>query len=234
MIDKVCQVCAKPYRVYPCQAKSKYCSRDCQGYASQCPLGCTCSKHATQVALTCQTCGAVFRVPPSLVGKRKYCAKDCYTPTGGHYDKTGDKNPKWRGGRTVDKQGRVMIYAPGDPHATMYGGIYAYEYRLIAAKKIGRPLAADEVVHHIDGDAANNAPENLQVMTPAEHASLHSLAWHEADRLRITHCKNGHPFDDNNTVLKEDGKTRMCRICKNANARASHHRRKAARAQQTP
>jgi hypothetical protein len=29
------------------------------------------------------------------------------------------------------------------------------------------------VVHHIDGDPTNNTPENLQVMTQAQHALLH-------------------------------------------------------------
>lgn len=39
---------------------------------------------------------------------------------------------------------------------------------------IGRPLAKDEVVHHIDHNRGNNHPSNLQLMSRSEHASLHA------------------------------------------------------------
>lgn len=74
-----------------------------------------------------------------------------------------------------DGYGRTMVYAPGDPHATMLGGKYAYEYRLIAAQKIGRPLRDDEIVHHVNGDHTDNRPDNLEVMTRAEHMVAHDL-----------------------------------------------------------
>ena len=41
------------------------------------------------------------------------------------------------------------------------------EHRVVA-----RP-APGQVVHHIDGDPTNNAPENLEIMTQSEHAELH-------------------------------------------------------------
>lgn len=46
-------------------------------------------------------------------------------------------------------------------------------HRVVAEQMIGRPLARDEVVHHKDGNRQNNRPENLQVMTRAEHTRLH-------------------------------------------------------------
>ena len=48
-------------------------------------------------------------------------------------------------------------------------------HRVVAEQKIGRPLHSDEIVHHIDGDIHNNAPENLQVMTQSDHINLHRL-----------------------------------------------------------
>lgn len=74
-----------------------------------------------------------------------------------------------------DGRGRALVYAPGDPHATHMGGTHAYEYRLVAAQKIGRPLKDDEIVHHINEDFTDNRPENLQVMTRAEHNRLHDF-----------------------------------------------------------
>ena len=38
----------------------------------------------------------------------------------------------------------------------------------------GRPLQPGEIVHHIGGSKQNNKPENLQIMTQAEHARLHT------------------------------------------------------------
>lgn len=55
-------------------------------------------------------------------------------------------------------------------------------HRVEAEKKIGRPLVKGEIVHHINGDSLDNRPENLAIMTQAEHASLHSKAWHSQRR----------------------------------------------------
>lgn len=40
-------------------------------------------------------------------------------------------------------------------------------------RRLGRRLGPDEQVHHIDGDRQNNADDNLQLLTRAEHARLH-------------------------------------------------------------
>lgn len=47
------------------------------------------------------------------------------------------------------------------------------EHRLVMEQLLGRKLRSDEVVHHKDGNKLNNSPENLVVMTLAEHSRLH-------------------------------------------------------------
>lgn len=49
-----------------------------------------------------------------------------------------------------------------------------YIHRLIASKKIGRPLKSTEFVHHIDGDKTNNDINNLMVFhSNGAHVSYH-------------------------------------------------------------
>lgn len=70
-------------------------------------------------------------------------------------------NVFWRGGRSVDKHGYVLIHGVDHPHATKAG--YVREHRLVMEGVLGRYLKPGEVVHHIDGDPGNNAPANLRL-----------------------------------------------------------------------
>ena len=53
------------------------------------------------------------------------------------------------------------------------GKKWVFQHRIIAEETIGRRIQDDEAVHHIDGDATNNVPENLLVMDHAMHTVLH-------------------------------------------------------------
>jgi hypothetical protein len=80
----------------------------------------------------------------------------------------GANNPAWKGGRQVDKSGYILILCPDHPAANSGG--YVREHRLVAEQKLGRYLVPGEIVHHIDGDNANNDPDNLEVYsTNSEH-----------------------------------------------------------------
>ncbi len=117
---------------------------------------------------TCPTCGREFKTFACVLkrGGGKYCSKPCRPYR-------GSGNPKWRGGRIVENSGRVIVYAPDHPNANLMGGTHIYEYRLITSQMLDRPLADNEIVHHLNGNVKDNTPENLQVMTQSEHARLH-------------------------------------------------------------
>lgn len=74
---------------------------------------------------------------------------------------TGPLNPSWKGGRTLDKSGYVLVWMPGHPEANASG--YVREHRIVMARTIGRPLNREEVVDHINGETSDNRPENLRL-----------------------------------------------------------------------
>lgn len=53
---------------------------------------------------------------------------------------------------------------------------WIYRHREVMETILNRPLRSDEHVHHRDGDPKNNQPSNLQLVSAAEHARIHSPA----------------------------------------------------------
>lgn len=84
-----------------------------------------------------------------------------------------EKNPNWRGGRSVASNGYVLIRVGVGHHLADVRG-YAYEHRIVAEEKIGRQLLPGEQVHHINHNIQDNRPENLEVTASiAHHQVLH-------------------------------------------------------------
>ena len=73
----------------------------------------------------------------------------------------GNKNPNWRGGKNIRKDGYIEIWQPHHPMASKHG--YVLEHRLIMEKKLGRFLTKAEVVHHINEIKNDNRIENLRL-----------------------------------------------------------------------
>lgn len=65
---------------------------------------------------------------------------------------------------SITSQGYVIIFVGKDHHLADVRG-YAYEHRLEAEKMLGRRLKKGEVVHHQNGQKADNRHENLEVFT---------------------------------------------------------------------
>lgn len=77
----------------------------------------------------------------------------------------GALNNNWGGGRSKNGYGYWLVFlAPEDPFAVMRNRSgYVLEHRLVMARALGRVLSKHETVHHINGNVADNRPENLQL-----------------------------------------------------------------------
>ena len=75
----------------------------------------------------------------------------------------GADNPAWNGGIHVAHNGYIFRLVQNHPYANMHG--YVQEHRLVVEERLGRFLLPSEVVHHIDGNHANNDIRNLEVFS---------------------------------------------------------------------
>ncbi len=93
-------------------------------------------------------------------------------------------------GRYIDQAGYVVIKQPDHPHAALSG--WVREHTVVVCEMFGRNLLPGELVHHIDGDRANNSPGNLEVVGSI---ALHRLKHRKSpSNLRL-------PNEDNPTVI---------------------------------
>lgn len=106
--------------------------------------------------------------------------------------------------------GYRVIYMPdypGSMGSDNWDG-WIYEHRFIAEKSLGRPLKENEVVHHLDGDRANNRVENLLVLESGQHTKLHNWLHSIGDSAAKAVDENGV-----NSGKSKEREQRVCRVC---------------------
>lgn len=112
----------------------------------------------------CPDCGQTFFAQRQT---QRVCSRSCKQTK---RDQAGDKNPNWKGVH-IGTRGYAYILQPGHPRAMKSG--YVKRADLVAEQMLGRPLEPLEVVHHRNHDKLDDRPENLQVLTHADHSRLH-------------------------------------------------------------
>ncbi len=107
---------------------------------------------------------------PSFTGRCAKCEREY---------QFGANHPLWKGYR-MSGNGlyRMVLIYPDSAYYCMAkasttihgGGRYVMEHRLTIAKHLGRPLMNKEHVHHLNGDRRDNHLNNLQLISPKDHA----------------------------------------------------------------
>ncbi len=146
------------------------------------------SKNGERVKIHCKVCGKAVYIHPCRVGIRKTCSRKCGDITrakAGRFSKLGSKNPNWNGGRFPNKKGYWVLNFNVLPQADqeMYAGMaykksqrgrgYILEHRYLMARRVGRPLERNELVHHLNGIRSDNRLENLELLDMRLHSRGH-------------------------------------------------------------
>lgn len=127
--------------------------------------------------MDCAVCGKEMRVWRSRLKRAKLpvtCGKECRAEV-----MRGPSNPRWKGGAWISsKTGYRHVAAAhlADEDLALLPTPTPREvpeHRLVMARVLGRWPAPHEHVHHVDGDKANNAPENLRLMDWKAHSREH-------------------------------------------------------------
>ena len=105
-----------------------------------------------------------------------------------HYNRLRQHGDVQAGGAVREHAGQgsishgywMVVVTPERRHLVPPGRTREFEHRLVMAGMLGRPLTADETVHHRNGDRLDNRPDNLELWSTAQPKGQRvsdKLAW---------------------------------------------------------
>lgn len=133
-----------------------------------------------KIKLKCEDCGEIREVNrnTAIIEKKEHPCRKCSNKRNG-LKKIG--RPSWNSGRRLPQHqrqignkyichhGYVLVYMADDSIKYGRNDQYVLEHRKVMQDLLGRPLGKKEIIHHIDGDKANNSSENLYLCSCMSH-----------------------------------------------------------------
>ena len=157
-----CEICGKEEIVSASRAKNyKTCSHKCSSIRR---------KSITILNCKCTNCGKNFHLKESQIKRYNrnmgiFCSGKCSTEYKKEYY-LGKNNPNYRG-KQYDEDGYRINHYPKIGREK--------EHRYVAKEYLGINIIPKEmIVHHRDCNIYNNIPENLVLLTNANHRWLHN------------------------------------------------------------
>lgn len=162
-----CDVCGKMFKPdHPERSESHTCSYKCAGIL-------TSERTKGKILVPpkeyiCEFCGKAFSRPERQARKTdgSFCSRKC------HQEWSREHATGW--------------VTPGGYRMICVYGREIHEHRYLMEQEIGRPLADDEVVHHINGNKLDNSLDNLKIMTRGDHLQYHLKASRHPDNHETT------------------------------------------------
>lgn len=162
-IQRFCNQCGRSFAWKPFYGIGRYCSKACKDLAP---------KPRLRKTVPCDECGASLERLQNSKLKHAFCNQKCRARFFAR-EHEGAKSPIWRGGRSRHNAGYIRVRV-GRSHPMASRDGYVLEHRLIMSERLGRPLSAAEVVHHINHDRKDNRPEDLALFANhSEHRKHH-------------------------------------------------------------
>lgn len=152
-VEIYCKVCNSKIEIHKCKiGQVTTCSKECSRIGKQ-----------NRRDFKCLHCGKDDFYPLSqdkyYKGNGKFCSKKCRYA---YYQDHPETTPQYKTGKSIDGAGYIV-----------YSHTKTREHRAVMEALLGRKLHSKEIVHHIDGDKANNSPSNLLLLSHSEHSKLH-------------------------------------------------------------